>query len=106
MTNEISDNWYEDFFEGINCEIWKKAMPSEVTKQEVDFLVSELKLQQGQNILDMPCGFGRHAIELEKRGFNVTGADISQTFIQDLTEKINSEGLISKQFRQTFLPFS
>src|SRR3954453_11293050 len=103
MSNEISDNWYEDFFQGINCEIWKKAIPSEVTKQEVDFLVSELKLQQGQNILDIPCGFGRHAIELEKRGFNVTGVDISQTFIQDLTEKINSGGLNIKAIQADIL---
>ena len=80
MVNEISDNWYEDFFQGINCEIWENAIPPELTKLEVDFLVNELNLQQGQHILDMPCGFGRHAIELSKRGFTVTGIDISETF--------------------------
>jgi cyclopropane fatty-acyl-phospholipid synthase-like methyltransferase len=93
MVNEISDNWYEDFFQGINCEIWEKAIPTDVTKQEVDFLLSELNLQKGQHILDIPCGFGRHAIELSKRGFNVTGIDISETFIKGLTEKIISEKL-------------
>jgi len=103
MANEISDNWYEDFFQGINCEIWEKAIPSEVTQQEVDFLVSELNLQQGQHILDIPCGFGRHSIELSKRGFNVTGVDISQTFIQGLTEKINSEGLNIKAIQADIL---
>ena len=32
MVNEISDNWYEDFFQGINCEIWENAIPPELTK--------------------------------------------------------------------------
>lgn len=93
MLPEINDNWYEDFFKGINCELWEKAIPGDVTKQEVDFLLNELDMQQGQHILDIPCGFGRHAIELSKRGFNVTGVDISETFINGLREKIIAEKL-------------
>ncbi len=93
MINEIPDNWFEYFFQGINCEVWEKAIPIEVTKQEVNFLLNELNLQKGQHILDVPCGFGRHAIELSKKGFKVTGIDISETFIKGLTEKIISEKL-------------
>ena len=93
MIAEVSDYWYEDFFRGINCEIWENAIPTEWTQQEIEFLVSELDLQQGQHILDIPCGFGRHAIELAKRGFAITGIDISQTFIKKLNEKINLERL-------------
>ena len=93
IENNISDTWYEDFFQGITCEIWENAIPTEVTKQEVDFLLEELTLQKGQHILDIPCGFGRHAIEFSNRGFQVTGIDISETFITGLTEKVNSEKL-------------
>jgi cyclopropane fatty-acyl-phospholipid synthase-like methyltransferase len=103
MVNEIGDNWYEDFFQGINCEIWEKAIPAEMTMQEVDFLVSELNLTQGQHILDIPCGFGRHSIELSKRGFDVTGIDISQTFVESLSEKINSERLNIKAIQADIL---
>ncbi len=103
MVKEISDNWYEDFFQGINCELWEKAIPSDWTMQEIDFLVSELNLQKGQHILDIPCGFGRHAIELSKRGFNVTGIDISGTFIKGLTEKIISEKLNIKAIHADIL---
>ncbi|MBS1948102.1 MAG: methyltransferase domain-containing protein [Bacteroidetes bacterium] len=88
MIDEVGDNWYECFFQGINCEIWENAFPTYVTEQEVDFLLSELHLQQGQHILDMPCGFGRHAMEFSRRGFHVTGIDISETFINGLAEKI------------------
>jgi SAM-dependent methyltransferase len=103
MVNEISDRWYKDFFQGINCEIWEKAIPTDVTKQEVDFLLSELNLKKGQHILDIPCGFGRHAIELSKKGFNVTGIDISETFIKGLTEKIISEKLNIKAIQADIL---
>lgn len=103
MATEIKDNWYEDFFKGINCEFWEKAIPFEFTQQEVDFLLSELSLQKGQRILDIPCGSGRHSIELAKRGFNVTGIDISQTFIQGLAEKIKSQGLNIKAIQADIL---
>ena len=103
MVNEISDNWYEDFFQGITCELWENAIPAEVTKQEVDFILSELNLQKGQHILDIPCGFGRHAIEFSKKGFYVTGIDISETFIKGLAEKIISEKLNIQAIRADIL---
>lgn len=88
MTNTVNDNWYEDFFQGINCELWEKAVTENWTKQEIEFLIDELNLKQGQQILDIPCGFGRHTIEFAKRGFNVTAIDISETYIVGLLEKI------------------
>lgn len=103
MINNIKDNWYEDFFQGINCEIWEKAIPPEVTKQEVEFLIDELNLQKGRHILDIPCGYGRHAVEFAKRGFSVTGIDISETFIKGLAKKIISEKLNIKAIRADIL---
>ena len=93
VTDQVSDNWYESFFQGINCELWEKAIPGEVTQEEVEFLVSELDLAKGQHILDIPCGFGRHALALARKGFKVTGVDISETFITSLTKKMADEDL-------------
>ncbi len=96
LATNVSDNWYEDFFKGINCELWENAISTDVTRQEVDFLLNELGIQSGQSILDVPCGFGRHAIEFAKKGFNVTGIDISETFIKGLADKIHTEKLSIK----------
>jgi 2-polyprenyl-3-methyl-5-hydroxy-6-metoxy-1,4-benzoquinol methylase len=45
--------------------------------RQVDFVVDELGLAPGSSVLDMACGRGRHSVELARRGFRVTGVDLS-----------------------------
>jgi SAM-dependent methyltransferase len=47
------------------------------TVVEVDFAIEELRLAPGAAVLDVGCGTGRHAIELARRGYAVTGIDVS-----------------------------
>jgi cyclopropane fatty-acyl-phospholipid synthase-like methyltransferase len=89
----VQDDWYKDFFAGLNCEMWVKAASVEWTNQEVDFLVDVLNTQPGTIILDIPCGFGRHTIEMAKRGYAMTGVDISTDFIQRLRQQLEDEQL-------------
>jgi SAM-dependent methyltransferase len=51
------------------------------TSQEIDHIMSVLGLEPGMRVLDVGCGPGRHAYELARRGINVHGIDISQTFV-------------------------
>ncbi|MBI5622330.1 MAG: methyltransferase domain-containing protein [Elusimicrobia bacterium] len=48
-----------------------------IYEDEVDFLIEELALPPGSSILDVGCGTGRHSSQLAKRGFAVTGLDLS-----------------------------
>lgn len=50
---------------------------SDNTRTEVDFIVSALALPSGADLLDLPCGNGRHAAALGRRGFRVTAVDAS-----------------------------
>lgn len=93
MTIDINNEWYVDFFSGLTCEMWEKAATSEWTKNEVDFLIDTLTIKPDDHILDVPCGFGRHTIELAKRGFIMTGIDISAEYIQKLNEQVDTEKL-------------
>jgi SAM-dependent methyltransferase len=47
------------------------------TKAEVDFILSLFPLAGGARILDVACGTGRHSLEFGRRGFQVTGIDLS-----------------------------
>jgi len=77
-------NWFEDFFHGVANDLWRKALPAMPTNAEVDFL--EKQLGRKGRVLDVPCGFGRHSLELARRGHRVTGVDLSVEFIAEARE--------------------
>jgi cyclopropane fatty-acyl-phospholipid synthase-like methyltransferase len=93
MNTTIKNDWYKDFFSGINCEMWEKAVTLEWTTQEVNFLIDALTVNPGASLLDIPCGNGRHTLELAKRGFQMTGLDISAEFLRSLRERAVAEQL-------------
>ena len=45
----------------------------EHTAEEVDFVVEALGLKGVERVLDLACGFGRHSLELARRGYRVVG---------------------------------
>lgn len=59
----------------------------EDTKRQIDFIINRLKLNGNERILDLACGFGRHSLELARRGFDVTGVDITPAYIAFASEK-------------------
>ncbi|HEV8147346.1 MAG TPA: methyltransferase domain-containing protein [Bryobacteraceae bacterium] len=74
----MKQEWFETFFRGVAVELWSRVLPSAVTEAEVAFLEQELAPPVGGRILDVPCGHGRHSIELVKHGFRITGVDLSE----------------------------
>lgn len=73
----MGTKWYAEFFDGVVVDMWRRAVPAERTLAEVDFLERTLRLDRGGRVLDVPCGHGRHAVELALRGYEVTGVDLS-----------------------------
>ncbi len=64
----------------------------ERTGGEVDQLVALLKLEP-LKILDLGCGQGRHAIELARRGYEVTGVDLSSYLLGVAAERASAAGV-------------
>jgi SAM-dependent methyltransferase len=58
----------------------------------VDFLLEELSLQPSGWVLDVGCGTGRHSIELARRGFNVTGLDLSSEMLARAADAAKAAG--------------
>ncbi|MFH1239114.1 MAG: class I SAM-dependent methyltransferase, partial [bacterium] len=80
------DKWYLNFFYGVAQDFWIKTVPKKITDTEVRFIMDVIGPAEGKFLLDLLCGFGRHAIELAERGYKVTGVDISREYIYELKQ--------------------
>jgi cyclopropane fatty-acyl-phospholipid synthase-like methyltransferase len=77
----IKNEW-EEFFDG-HAPVYMDNVFTKNTLKEVDFVLAEFKLPPNSRILDMGCGTGRHAVELARRGYRVTGVDISSGMLAE-----------------------
>ncbi|MGE5276715.1 MAG: SAM-dependent methyltransferase [Acidobacteriota bacterium] len=73
-----SGDWWNGFFTGLFVEFWQAAIPAESTRSDIEFLQKHLRLEPGCRVLDVPCGHGRHSLELAQRGCRMTGLDFSE----------------------------
>ena len=68
----------------------------EDANRQVDFLIKQLHLKGTEKILDLACGFGRHSLEFARRGYDVTGIDITPAYIDYANEQAKKENLNAK----------
>ncbi len=65
-TNAYSSQWFQLFM---------PLQTEEMTAKEVAFLARQLPLPRYARVLDLCCGYGRHALGLAALGYEVTGLD-------------------------------
>lgn len=93
MSTQLSQNINSSFFQGLYKEVWRKEIPNGLTEAEVDFIEEIAELKKGNTVLDLMCGYGRHTLELARRGCNVTGIDNSQEYISEIEAIAGEERL-------------
>ncbi len=78
----MSRDWTKSFF---RKEIFTPGSPEAVAaaSDEVKFLWKVLGLKKGSRVLDIPCGTGRHAIRLARRGASVLGVDVTVSYLSE-----------------------
>jgi len=81
---------WEEFFDA-HAPIYEENVFTKNAIQEVDFLTEELAVRDGGSILDVGCGTGRHSIELARRGYAVTGLDISAEMLARAADAARSK---------------
>ena len=86
-------SWYEDWF-------WSDAYTrvydhrdEEEAEQLVDMMERTIAPDPNAHILDIGCGRGRHARALARRGYRVTGLDLSERAIAAARTQAAAEGL-------------
>ncbi len=85
--------WYEALFENY-ARKYDKECYVQGTAGECDFIEQEIARDRSLKIIDIGCGTGRHAIELTKRGYTVTGVDLSENQIKRAREKAQEAGVV------------
>jgi 2-polyprenyl-3-methyl-5-hydroxy-6-metoxy-1,4-benzoquinol methylase len=80
------ENINNSYFDGYYKDIWRNLVPAELTVKETDFMMQYFNLQPGNKVLDIMCGYGRHAIALAKKDINVTAVDNLDEYINEIKE--------------------
>ena len=84
-------HWYQDFF-GSDYLLRYPEDPAN-TATEVANIVALLELEPPGRILDLACGYGRHALLLAERGFDVVGLDLSGDLLAEARYRASQRGL-------------
>lgn len=84
--------WFVDLFD----EDYLRTLPfltPQATQSEAEFVIESMGLSAGAQVLDVGCGYGRHAMELAARGFHVVGLDLSTPLLVRGGEEAQRRGL-------------
>ncbi|MEF8835821.1 MAG: class I SAM-dependent methyltransferase [Candidatus Thermoplasmatota archaeon] len=89
--NSEEEPWYE------NEELWKDS-PFNIDEidrapKEIDKISSLAELEPDMKVLDLCCGVGRHSVVLAKRGYDVTGVDLTEHYLEKARKKAEEEDL-------------
>ncbi|MEA2338583.1 MAG: hypothetical protein QOE82_2590 [Thermoanaerobaculia bacterium] len=84
----ITNDWFHDFFHGLAVDFWVAVAPP--ADADLPFLEKAFNAP-GAAILDVACGAGRHSIPLARRGYRVTGVDLSTTFLAEARNRADVE---------------
>jgi SAM-dependent methyltransferase len=94
-TNVYTSQWFQVF------------MPSQEeasTLTEMAFLSRQLPLPRYRHVLDICCGYGRHAIGLAEQGYQVTGLDRDEEAIAEARRGAEEAGVdvafVTKDMRE------
>ncbi|MFT3699113.1 MAG: methyltransferase domain-containing protein [Kofleriaceae bacterium] len=87
-----SKPWFVDLFD----EDYLRTLPfltPQATQAEAEFVLEAMQLAPGAQVLDVGCGYGRHAMELAARGIHMVGLDLSTPLLVRGGEEAHRRGL-------------
>lgn len=87
------NDWWRGLFGSAGWIAVQAGIPRERSAADAEIITRFLGLAPGGEILDVPCGEGRHAVELASRGFTVTGLDLSAELLDRARQRAESRNV-------------
>ena len=96
-------NWYDTWFNTAYYHLLYKNRNSDEAEYFLNNLLDYLKPDKNHRFLDIACGKGRHAIFLNKKGFDIEGIDLSKESIDYASQFSNDKlSFMVHDMRSTF----
>jgi cyclopropane fatty-acyl-phospholipid synthase-like methyltransferase len=86
-------NINDHFFDGLYKDVWKHIIPPGLTEVEAEFIIESSSLKPGSMVLDLMCGYGRHSLELARKGARATAVDNQPDYIKEIAEIASADSL-------------
>lgn len=83
--------WFETIFDERYPELFGPLEGD--AEQEVEDILGFLSLRPGAAVEDLGCGRGRHAIPMARKGYAVTGVDLSEKMLRMARDRARKEGV-------------
>jgi len=108
MRDVAKVSWYQEG--GIYGPDYLAIFPEDASSgsTEAERAIRLLALTEGDRVLDVGCGFGRHAVQMARRGLRVVGLDLSAYFLALGQERARTAGVDVRFVRgdMQLLPFT
>ena len=87
----MSANWFKNWFNSqLYLDLYKHR-DNRDAKKIVSLITKNIRLPKGSEVLDLACGNGRHSLLFAKKGYKVTGADLSDYLIRQARKLLKSD---------------
>lgn len=79
---QSNKNWFETWFNHpLYLQVYAHRDDADA-KKLLNLVLPVTGLPHGSKVLDLACGAGRHSVLLAEKGFQVTGADLSENLLE------------------------
>jgi SAM-dependent methyltransferase len=96
----VKNEWYETLFDERYLAFYEGQLAMAASEVEAEFIDRALALAGGARILDLGCGFGRHAVPLAARGYRLTGIDLSGPMLERAAALARQRGVALELVRR------
>jgi SAM-dependent methyltransferase len=93
MSRTRPREWFHHFFDGLYGHVLGGRSYEKRAPREASLIKRVLRLRKGQRVLDCPCGLGRIARELARLGLDVTGVDLTASYVRRARRRAQRRGL-------------